>query len=175
MDRKIRVLIADDNLDECAVTKASLEACGFDVCGVAHTGYEVLDAAKEILPDVIVMDLCMPRLDGIGALKGLSALGLPKKIVTIVYSHFDNPELTEYLVRFGATYYMNKNIDFSVLADRILTFMDQDRPEPRSVYRPEALQAAPVMKKINGINLERYVTEIMHDIGVPAHIKGFST
>ena len=70
--KKISVLIADDNYDWRITTKGILESYGFNVAGVTSSGEETIEAVKKLQPDVLILDLCMPRIDGFGVLEAIS-------------------------------------------------------------------------------------------------------
>ena len=74
MEEKSKILIADDNYDGSLVTKGILESYGFEVTGIAKSGEMAIQMVKEHQPDVLLLDMCMPRGDGIGVLKALSSM-----------------------------------------------------------------------------------------------------
>ena len=164
MNNSISVLIADDNLDGATVTAGVLKNYGFDVVGTVGTGEETLSSVTEHCPDVLLLDLCMPRIDGIGVLKALQNLSLPKKPIVIVYSCLGNEDVAETAMKFAASYYLYKENDYSILVDRIKTFTSE---------RDSAERVEPLVQQRPARSLERQVTEIIHEIGIPAHIKGY--
>ncbi len=154
-----KILIADDNEKSAELIADYLKGKGYAIVGLTTTGEDTIALIEREEPDVILLDLCMPRIDGIGVLKAMRAMELKKTPVTIVYSCLGNEEVTEIATRYGATYCMYKENDPAVIADRIESFLfREDEPE---------------IPAKSGLSLERKVTEIIHDIGVPAHIKGY--
>ena len=166
MSRKIRVLLAD-NSDFFAVPCANvMKSHGLDVNTTEKDGKSLLDAIARQEPDVVLLDFFLPRLDAIGVLKGLDGMELSKRPRMMMMSGFDNPALEREALTAGADYYFLKPFDAGEMADRIQTLCSERPAAPmRRETEREAVPAAP--------SLEMQVTEIIHQIGVPAHIKGY--
>ena len=156
MSRKISVLLAD-NSEYFAVPCANvMKSHGLDVTLTEKDGNTVLEALTEQNFDVVLLDLFLPRLDALGVLEGLSQV--EHRPLVMVMSGFDNPALEREAMAAGADYYFLKPFDAAAISRRILSLCG-DHP------------AAPVRQGAS--NLEMQVTEIIHQIGVPAHIKGY--
>lgn len=165
MSRKIRVLLAD-NSEFFAVPCANvMKSHGLDVITVEKDGKSLLDAIARQEPDVVLLDFFLPRLDAIGVLKALDGLELPKRPRMMIMSGFDNPALEREALTAGADYYFLKPFDAGEMADRIQTLCGDHPAAPtnRAAERDVAAERS----------LEMQVTEIIHQIGVPAHIKGY--
>ena len=165
MSRKIRVLLAD-NSEFFAVPCANvMKSHGLDVITVEKDGKSLLDAIARQEPDVVLLDFFLPRLDAIGVLKALDGLELPKRPRMMIMSGFDNPALEREALTAGADYYFLKAFDAGEMADRIQTLCGDHPAAPtnRAAERDVAAEQS----------LEMQVTEIIHQIGVPAHIKGY--
>lgn len=159
MNRKISVLLAD-NSEYFAVPCANvMRAHGLDVTMTEKDGKAVLETLSQRPIDVVMMDLFLPRLDALGVLTELQRLPADRRPRVMVLSGFDNPTLEREVMTAGADYYFLKPFDPAAMAQRILSLYGE---------RPEGSVAAPA-----GRNLELEVTEIIHQIGVPAHIKGY--
>ena len=159
MSRKISVLLAD-NSDYFAIPCANvMKAHGLDVTLTEKDGKAVLEALATYQPDVLLMDLFLPRLDALGVLDGMKQLELTNRPQVMVMSGFDSPALEREVMTAGADYYFLKPFDAGAMSQRILTLCGEHTDEP--VGRPVSR------------NLEMQVTEIIHQIGVPAHIKGY--
>ena len=159
MSRKINVLLAD-NSEYFAIPCANvMKAHGLDVTLTEKDGKAVLEALSRQQPDVLLMDLFLPRLDALGVLEGMKKMELTTRPQVMVMSGFDNPALEREIMTAGADYYFLKPFDAGAMSQRILTLCGEhtDPPAGRPVSR----------------NLEMQVTEIIHQIGVPAHIKGY--
>lgn len=170
MEDRVKILIADDNADGAEITAGFLRGYGFEIVGTVGSGEETISSVEKLQPDVLLLDMCMPRIDGIGVLKALQKMDLPKRPVVIVYTCLGNEEVAEAAMKYGASYYLYKENDYSLLADRIRTFTsdakENDVPTILGKKKEE-------MSESKSSPLERQVTEIIHDIGIPAHIKGY--
>ncbi len=163
MSRKISVLLAD-NSEYFAVPCANgMKSHGLDVVTAEKDGKQLMESIRRLQPDVVILDFFLPRLDAIGVLKGLEGLELGKRPLMMVMSGFDNPALEREAMAAGADYYFLKPFDAGQMAERILSLCSE---EPAMPQRREPAVSAPP-------SLEMQVTEIIHQIGVPAHIKGY--
>lgn len=159
MPNRVKVLLADDNKEFCELFRDYMASQDdLELVGVAHNGTEVLDLVDEVRPDVLVLDIIMPHLDGIGVLERLTRdeTGRPK---VIMLTAFGQEAVTQRVVSLGADYYVLKPFSLDVLADRI---------------RQLSLSSAPLAQPpARARNLEVEVTNIIHEVGIPAHIKGY--
>lgn len=159
--KSIRLLIADDNREFCDLLKEFIvQQEDFNLIGIAYNGLEALEMIREGSPDVVVLDIIMPHLDGIGVLEKLLNENLRNKPKIIMLTAFGQESVTQKAVELGAQYYILKPFDFSVLATRIR----------------QLAQGVNVSEYINPLkpkNLDVAVTNIIHEMGVPAHIKGY--
>ena len=160
METKIKLLIADPNEDFRMLLKRTLEAEGdMEVVASAADGAEALELLGRHRPDVLLMDLVLPKIDGMELLRRIGAAGLTP--VTLVVSAFYNEKMISESASLGAYYFIPKPCDVAALAERIRqSVAPQTRREIVAGARPEA-------------ELEATVTDIIHEIGVPAHIKGY--
>ena len=157
MSRKIHVLLAD-NSDYFAVPCANtMKSHGLDVTLTEKDGNLVLEALTKQKYDVVLMDLFLPRLDALGVLEGLETV--EHRPLVMVMSGFDNPALEREAMAAGADYYFLKPFDAAAISRRILSLCGERNNE--------------VPARRGASNLEMQVTEIIHQIGVPAHIKGY--
>ncbi|WP_027363437.1 sporulation transcription factor Spo0A [Desulfotruncus alcoholivorax] len=160
MRKAIKILIADDNKDFCELLKEFLQQQeDFELIGIALNGMEAMELIKEKSPDVLVLDVIMPHLDGIGVLEKLIETTRERPKV-IMLTAFGQESITQRAVELGADYYILKPFDFNVLANRIRQLAGGFRVSQYiSVAKPK--------------NLDVSVTNIIHEMGVPAHIKGY--
>lgn len=158
MEKKMKVLLADDSADFGCSCKNALQSNGYDVIVTHKDGAEVLKKLEQDGADVLLLDAFMPKVDAIGVMKEMGQLNLKKKPLTIVMSYSDNSNLEQQILTAGADYYFLKPFDVQVLAERIgqLTGFNSD-----------------VNGGISESSLDVIVSDIMHQIGVPAHIKGY--
>lgn len=172
IDKKIQVIIADDNREFGDILCEYLNSQNdIEVTGVARDGLEAYDLIKEKMPDIAILDIIMPHLDGLGVLERLNSTSLKKRPLFIILSAVGQDKITQRALALGAEYYVVKPFDMDVLVSRIRQLKDTTQS---TVIRPEY---TPDIKSVRNIspqrNLEVEVTGIMHEIGVPAHIKGY--
>ncbi len=119
-NQRIRVLIADDNKDFCSILSEYLSNQNdVEVVGVAKDGLEAVDLVAETLPDVLVLDIIMPQLDGLGVLEKLNSVNLDKFPKIIVLSAVGQDKITQRAINLGADYYVVKPFDFEIFMKRI--------------------------------------------------------
>lgn len=169
---KLNVAIADDNegmLQELGNIVRSDEE--FQVVGTAKDGEEAYEMIKKKEPDVVLMDIIMPKLDGLAVIdKVKNDKNLKRCPAFIMISAVGQQSITEDAFELGAEYYIMKPFDKDVVISRIKRIRDKEKR--RSL---EARKVNPYEKKekLEERNLENDVTNIIHEIGVPAHIKGY--
>ena len=120
MREKISVLIADDNQEFSQTLAAYLESQeDMEVIGMAKDGTEAIDMIANTIPDVVLLDVIMPHLDGIGVLEKINSLKLLKKPVSIMLSAVGQDKITQKAISLGAEYYVVKPFDIELLIKRI--------------------------------------------------------
>ena len=157
MSRKINVLLAD-NSEYFAVPCANvMKSHGLEVTLTEKDGKAVMEALSKLKYDVVLMDMFLPRLDALGVLEGLASM--EQRPLVMVMSGFDNPALEREAMAAGADYYFLKPFDAAAISRRIVSLCGD--------------RAADAAARRGTTNLEMQITEIIHQIGVPAHIKGY--
>ncbi|AFS78402.1 stage 0 sporulation protein A [Gottschalkia acidurici 9a] len=172
-NQKIRLLIADDNKDFCNILNEYLSTQeDVEVIGVAKDGLEALELISIKNPDVLILDIIMPHLDGLGVLERLHSTELEKFPKIIILSAVGQDKITQRAINLGADYYVVKPFDFEIFMKRIRQVAGTAPAmiEKRKQVQP-ATQGLVVSQKNN--SLEAKITNIIHEIGVPAHIKGY--
>ncbi len=161
MEKKIKVIIADDSTEFGQNCANALKSYGMDVILCAKDGRRLLDGIHRDKPDVVIADVFMPNMDIISVLGEIK--NSEKKPLVMAISGYDNPMLEKETITAGASYYFIKPFDTNILAERIIQFSGWKN------------STVPLVKdNVMGDNdLELMVTEIIHQIGVPAHIKGY--
>jgi len=163
MRDKINILIADDNKEFCEILQEYISSQeDFNLLGVAYNGVETLKMIQELNPDVVVLDIIMPHLDGIGVLEKLCSMTLTNRPKVIILTTLGQEFMTQRSVELGADYYILKPFDLDVLGTRIKQMFTT--PNIKNIN-----QQPPVKSR----NLDVEVTKIIHQMGVPAHIKGY--
>lgn len=166
---KIKVLIADDNREFVELLKDfMLEQPDMDVIGVAYNGNEVIHILENEKPDVMILDIIMPHLDGLGVLEQMREMALNTRPKIIMLTAFGQENITQRAVELGASYYILKPFDMDVLVNRIRQVVRNEAINPPKTIKPHPL---PTLDKEK--NLDTNITNLIHEIGVPAHIKGY--
>ena len=178
MKEKLSILIADDNQDFSNTLLSYINHQeDMEVIAVAKDGNEAVDMIVNTLPDVVLLDVTMPHLDGLGVLEKVNNMKIEDRPICIMLSAVGQDKITQKAIVAGADYYVVKPFDIEVLIKRIReikffkpnqTSMNFISKEPKQKYieLPES-----EAKKED--NLEALVTNIIHEVGVPAHIKGY--
>lgn len=154
------VIIADNSEEFCAgLTTALKRTEGFQVIGTVNDGEQAIRTVTERKPDVLVLDLMLAKQDGISVLKAISSL--EKRPVVFATSGFITDYVASAAANLGVRYLMLKPCDLSALVERM--------EEVRTIgAKPKAAASSNANSGI-----EAMVTNIIHEIGVPAHIKGY--
>ena len=161
METKKTILIADTSEEFRAILVEALQAEeGLDVVGQTGDGQEAIQLVQDLAPDILIMDLVLGRIDGFDVLDAVKA----KPVSTLILSSFARGCMAEQVAARGGDYYMMKPCRIASVVERV-RLLAADRwveDSDRSVSPAAARQT-----------LEANVTAIIHEIGVPAHIKGY--
>ena len=169
---KFNVAIADDNekmlrlLGDIVAKDAELE-----VVGTAKDGVEAYELIRNKQPDVMLLDIVMPKLDGLSVLDKMSKdHTLKKKPAVIVVSAVGQESITEDAFQKGADYFIMKPFENDVIIRHIKRLRDNRNRRSSEARTTNAYEKVsdPVVH-----DLEADVTNMIHEIGVPAHIKGY--
>ena len=168
METKTRILIADANPDVSSLV-SDLAAGGKDmeVVGTADNGADALALIDELRPDVLLLDLVLSKLDGLELLRRLGDGEYRPHV--IVLSGFVNGKVVAECSALGADYFISKPCDPAALLIRIRQLGGGEREDGALL----GYELGPSRQSHSDANLESVVTEIIHEIGVPAHIKGY--
>ena len=157
MENKVKILIAENNeFGQNCVREFS--SYGYNVVLTDKDGAQVLTKMKFEKPDVIIMDAFMLHIDALGVIKQIRDMKDAKKPMIIVLSSVDNMRFESEILNGGADYYFLTPVEADVIAQRISQLSGWNSSEKHEK---------------NSNDLEVVVSEIMHQIGVPAHIKGY--
>ena len=169
---KLNVAIADDN--ERMVDLLSTLVKGdkeLELVGQAADGQEIYKIIKEKEPDVVLLDIIMPKMDGITVMEKLNeGPSVRKRPAFIIISAVGQERIIEDAFRLGACYYIMKPFDNDMVLNRIKQFRKFGKGIRRENRGTGNLGRA---GEISEKNLQIDVTDIIHEIGVPAHIKGY--
>ena len=180
-DSKISVLIADDNKEFCSILNDYLlNQRDIVVTGIAKDGREALEQIVEKKPDLVILDIIMPHLDGLGVLEKLNTMSLEKTPRIIILSAVGQDKITQQAITLGADYYTVKPFDMEVFTKRIREMFNSAPTPAKKVNTGRITFPAqtPVFSSLtqetkSPVDLETEITNIIHEIGVPAHIKGY--
>ena len=165
MEKKIRVLIADPSDEYRGMVSGQFNnELDLDLVGSTSDGLEALRKAQEKRPDVIVLDILLANLDGIGLMRRLGEMGFSGSY--IVVSSFYRDSVISEAAAVGASYFMLKPFNLGTLMEKIRAVAGNVGFHPGG----SSLQEASSRQEQS---LESVVTEVIHEIGVPAHIKGY--
>lgn len=174
-ETKIRVVIADDNKEFCNILNDYLlSQRDIVVTGIAKDGLEALKLIEEKKPDLVVLDIIMPHLDGLGVLERLNTMNIDPMPRVIVLSAVGQDKITQRAISLGADYYVVKPFDMDVFTKRIRqmfnnTISNSDSKKTISIVDTSEIK----INRPESNDLEGEITNIIHEIGVPAHIKGY--
>ncbi len=164
MEKQIKVLMADNSEQFGKSYAQAMRSKGLDVELLPKDGRQLLDTILRESPDVVIMDVFLPRLDAIGVMREVKSRRHDQCPHFMVMSGFDNADLECETMRAGAEYYFLKPFDPMDMAERIVSLCSKRTGE---LLRFDAAQGGKMG------TLEIRVTDIIHQIGVPAHIKGY--
>ena len=168
MEYSTKLLIADENPAARKALKDGLVAAGYRNIEEATDGEDALVRIGRYHPDVVLIDICLSKLDGIGVLRNARTLDYGKDLPTsfIIVSMVANPNLFMEAADLGAELCLLKPYNYSSLIEHIDTIVTR-RTKPHATMALQSSSQKPTS------DLETQVTQIIHQIGVPAHIKGY--
>ncbi|MBP3939825.1 MAG: sporulation transcription factor Spo0A [Clostridia bacterium] len=159
MENNLKILLAENN-DFGQSCMRMLNSYGYSTVLVDKDGAQVLTGLRFEKPDVVIMDAFMLHVDALGVMKQIKDMSDIKKPVIVILSSVDNPHFENEIISSGADYYFLKPVDVEILAQRISQITGW-KSKGHSLAKPAN-------------DIEVTVSEIMHQIGVPAHIKGYT-
>lgn len=170
--KSIKIGIVDDNKEFCDILSDFFELQqNIEILFIANDGIQAMEAIQKEAPEVLVLDMVMPHLDGLGVLEALLNTDLPVRPRTIVLSAVGQETITQKAINLGAEYYIVKPFNLDVLLKRINQMTGNDFLESgkknfaRGTMNSQGSYATE--------DLEIDITNIIHEVGVPAHIKGY--
>lgn len=163
MSKKIKVMIVEDN------PQFSDSICEYfdgnndiEITGVSYDSFEAIELLNKGIPDVILLDLVMPKADGFVLLQHLMTVKLEKKPLVIVLSALSNEIILKRANDMGAAYFMAKPFSMSILYERIMELAGK---EQIAVNKPT--------RSGNSSTLDEKISTILLTIGIPSHLKGY--
>ena len=165
MENKIKIMVVDDNKEFVKLLNMYINSQKDMVAlDPLYDGTNVVNAIKQSKPDVLLLDVVMPEKDGLTVLEELADEVGVEKPITVIMSAIGQEKVTQKAISLGATYYVVKPFDMITLIDRVRDLL-KEKDEVKSEYM--------VAYGNKTLPLEVRVTQMIHDVGVPAHIKGY--
>lgn len=159
LESKIRVVIVDDSIEVTYLLKSFLMKCTYiEVIGNAMDGTKAIQLINYLLPDVVIMDIVMPELDGLGVLEYFNSVKLNKRPVFLVLTALGLSNITKMAVEAGADYIMLKPFDPETLISRIRKLMESK--EDKNIILQD--------------NLGKRIQYVFRDLGIPENLKGYN-
>ena len=159
MDKRTSILIADNSEEFCSALSTALQRTErFAIVGTACDGEQAMGLLEERKPDILVLDLMLAKKDGLSILKTMAAW--ERRPAVVATSGFMTDYVASAAAGLGVAYLILKPCDMDALVDRL------------EELRGEAGHSIPI-RRAPGQSIEALVTGIIHEIGVPAHIKGY--
>ncbi len=165
MENKIKIMVVDDNKEFVNLLNMYINSQK-DMVALEplHDGTNVVNAIKQSNPDVLLLDVVMPEKDGLTVLEELAdEIGIEKPII-VMMSAIGQEKVTQKAISLGATYYVVKPFDMITLVDRVRELLKETNAVKNEYMVAYGNKSLP---------LEVRVTQMIHDVGVPAHIKGY--
>lgn len=159
MEKHYKLLISDDSAEWNRDVSRSFQEAGMELIFVKKDGFQVMERIKRDTPDFVLIDLFMPGLDAIGVINATKRAMDPMPLF-FVKSAFSSPTLEREVLQSGAAYFTISPFNPAELAQRMLQFATHGA-------------ASGGGESTSRTDVEIQVTEILHQIGVPAHIKGY--
>jgi two-component system response regulator (stage 0 sporulation protein A) len=169
MEKTIDILIVDDNKEFCQLLAEFFdENDDFNVVGMLYDGEQALEYLENnTKPDVLILDLIMPHLDGIGVLEELNSKELIDEMKIVALTAMGHDKIMKTVLELGVHYYIMKPFDLDKLTQRIKQLMEAES----SAADNFTVQNAEL--EVENGNYKPLITKIIQELGIPAHIKGY--
>ncbi|MDF2686654.1 MAG: hypothetical protein K0S55_1836 [Clostridia bacterium] len=174
MSKKTKILILDEQGDFRDTCKEQLTNFGFDVIEATNDPFRALDVISTQEPDVVLFDIILSKIDGIEFLKEANVLPVKHKSFYIAESVVSNDAIIAKTMSLGAKYYIIKPFDFGILKERIeLIHKHDDVSTTKKASSESNINSIDENPETIELELEKQITSIISEIGIPAHVKGY--
>lgn len=175
--KKIKVAIADDNKELVRALESHLsENPQIEVVHTVSNGKQCLEMLKDVVPDVLILDVIMPHLDGLAVLEEIHKEAAYHNIKVIMLTAFGQEDVMKQAVELGASYFMLKPFEMTRLEAKVLQctqgIATKQETEKKPLSHTGILQGAQP-EKLDHQRLDMQITHLVKEIGIPAHIKGY--
>ena len=174
LENKIKILIVDDNQDfSCKLEKRLNDDESLEVSGLACNGEEALQMTTALNPDIILLDVVMPHLDGIGVLERLNRMKLDKRPICIMISEIGSEGVITKCLNLGAKYYIIKPFDYELLIQRIKELKVKKNIKINNNFIVNESNTDYIPSIYTEEDIELLISRLLHELGIPAHLKGY--
>ena len=171
MDERYNVLIADSYPHESKQLKEELQK-QYNVIAIAENGEEALSGIISLKPDLVIVDLMLPGLDGLGVIERCREVMSPDEVPAfIALTMMENQDLMEYIRHLKVDYCMMKPFQAAILAERI-TQMIRIRSVNTKIQKEIHKEKEEIPSIGNKNDIRREISLLVRNLGIPAHIKG---
>lgn len=169
MAKNIDILIVDDNKEFCQLLAEFFDSNeDFNVAGMLYDGEQALQYLKNNeKPDVLILDLIMPYLDGIGVLEELNSQNIIDEMKIIALTAMGHDKIMKTVLELGVHYYIMKPFDLDKLMQRIRQLVEENNEAAANIRVRDA------KTEVENGNYTPLITQIIQELGIPAHIKGY--
>ncbi|MFW5985295.1 MAG: sporulation transcription factor Spo0A [Halanaerobiaceae bacterium] len=182
MEKELKLILIDDNENFCHLISEHLaKQENMEVIATANNGEQGIELIREKEPDLLLLDIIMPELDGLGVMEKINEYNLDEDMYVIILTAFGQKDMTHQLVELGADYYIMKPFGLNMLTKRIEQVVYHKENEELEAKKENILAEREhndnyeVQKKDSRQekDLNAQITEVLHKLGVPVHIKGY--
>lgn len=165
MEKNLTLLISEDYGEFTQEICDMFKHCGLEISFAPKDGFRIIELIETTSPDIVITDLFVPRIDAVGIMKSVKKL--EKSPIFIILSTLDSPALKQEVLKAGADGFLVKPFKPNELLDTIINIKNSNG------YKNHSHEKSEISINSSNPNVEIKVTEILHEIGVPAHIKGY--
>lgn len=168
MQNQLKVLISEECIDLDRDALDMFKHYSMDLSFLPKDGFKIIEIIENSSPDVVIMNLFMPRIDAIGIITAIRKNHRVEMPTFIVVSSFGRPSLEREVISAGASYFMINPVNYSDIIEKILQINYKNQ-----LSGPKEQTSNGIIGYKDDSSMEVKITEILHQIGVPAHIKGY--
>lgn len=173
MGKSISVLIVDDNVELAGLIKEKLEQDGgMAVKGMAKDGLEAIERIRSLKPEIVILDIIMPKLDGIGVLERINSMRMAPRPIFIVLTAIGQEMFIKKAMELGADYFIMKPFDINILITRI-NQLYAAKARGNMITAGHTPKNAGTAEEDGCDCIDRVVTELITSIGITPNIIGF--
>lgn len=172
-EHPLGIVVIDDNESMANLLVSLLEdKAQYNVLGCAYDGVSGIELIKEKKPDIVILDLCMPYIDGLGVMEAFQSDKQHYFPHFIITTCLGQEHITSMAMKLGAVYYMIKPLDYTYFLNRLDEIVSELDQQPFTQSGP--LTPPVTHQEMSELQLTKHVSGVLQDLGVPAHTIGFS-